>query len=78
QVVRKAVQAGSTTLRTHANIEASTGLAGIEALNVLREELKGVVDILITSLPNFFDGPEAQKKRLELVDYACRNHMIDF
>ncbi len=78
QVVRKAVQAGSTTLRTHVNIEASTGLSGIEALNALREELKDHVDILITSLPNFFDGPEAQKKRLELVDYACRNHMIDF
>ena len=78
QVARMGVQAGTTAFRTHANIEASIGLQGIEALNELKSELKDYVDIQITSLPNFYDGPLEQAKRLELVDYACANKMLDY
>lgn len=75
---RQSVQAGTTTLRTHVNIEAGTDLYGVEALNELKEELKDYVDIKITSLPSFYDGREAQDKRFELLDLACRKGMLDF
>ncbi len=78
QIARLAVQAGTSAFRTHANIEASIGLQGIEALNELKLELKDYVDIQITSLPNFYDGPEEQAKRFELVDYACANKLLDY
>lgn len=75
---RQSVQAGTTTLRTHVNIEAGTDLYGVEALNELKDELKDFVDIKITSLPSFYDGREAQEKRFELLDYACKNNMLDY
>lgn len=75
---RQSVQAGTTTLRTHVNIEAGTDLFGVEALNELKDELRDYVDIKITSLPSFYDGKEAQEKRFELLDYACKNNMLDF
>ena len=78
EAARQSVQAGTTTLRTHVNIEAGTDLHGVEAINELKEELKDYVDIKITSLPSFYDGREAQEKRFELLDYACRNKMLDF
>lgn len=78
EAARQSVQAGTTTLRTHVNIEAGTDLHGVEALNELKEELKDYVDIKITSLPSFYDGKEAQDKRFELLDHACRNGMLDF
>lgn len=78
EAARQAVQAGTTALRTHVNIEAGMDLYGVEALNELREELKDFVDIKITSLPAFFDGREAQEKRFELLDFGCRNQMFDF
>lgn len=78
EAARQSVQAGTTTLRTHVNIEAGTDLHGVEALNELKEELKDYVDIKITSLPSFYDGREAQDKRFELLDLACRKGMLDF
>lgn len=78
EAARQSVQAGTTTLRTHVNIEAGTDLHGVEALNELKEELKEYVDIKITSLPSFYDGREAQDKRFELLDLACRKGMLDF
>lgn len=78
EAARQSVQAGTTTLRTHVNIEAGTDLHGVEAINELKEELKDFVDIKITSLPSFYDGREAQDKRFELLDLACRKGMLDF
>jgi cytosine/creatinine deaminase len=78
EAARQSVQAGTTTLRTHVNIEAGTDLHGVEALNELKEELKDYIDIKITSLPSFYDGREAQDKRFELLDLACRKGMLDF
>jgi cytosine deaminase len=78
QVANMVVQAGTTAFRTHANVETSMGLQGIEALNELKEEIKDYVDVQITALPTFYDGPEEQKKRFELLDYACSNKMIDY
>lgn len=78
EAARQSVQAGTTTLRTHVNIEAGTDLHGVEALNELKEELKDYVDIKITSLPSFYDGREAQDKRFELLDLACSKGMLDF
>ncbi|KAF0091784.1 MAG: cytosine deaminase [Fusobacteria bacterium] len=78
EAARIVVQSGTTTLRTHINIEASTDLSSIEAINELKNELKNYVDIKITSLPTFYDGPEAQAKRLDMLKYACKNGMLDF
>ncbi len=78
EAARQSVQSGTTTLRTHVNIEAGTDLYGVEALNELKEELKDYVDIKITSLPSFYDGREEQEKRFKLLDHACRNGMLDF
>ena len=44
----------------------------------LKEELKDFIDIKITSLPAFYDLPEAHEKRLELLDHACKNGLIDY
>jgi cytosine deaminase len=77
-VAKLAVQSGTTTLRTHINIETSTGLKSIEAINELKNHLKDYIDIKITSLPTFYDGPEAQAKRLDMLDYACKNKLLDF
>ncbi|MDD2371056.1 MAG: amidohydrolase family protein [Firmicutes bacterium] len=78
EVARMVVKSGTTTLRTHINIEASTDLYSVEAINELKNELKDFVDIKITSLTSFYDGPEAIDKRLDLLDYACKNGLIDF
>lgn len=75
---RYVVKYGTTSLRTHVNIEAGIDLKSIEAINEIRDELKDYVDIKITSLPSFFDEPENHIKRLELVEYAAKNSMIDF
>ncbi len=78
QVIRLAVSSGTTALRTNANVEAASGLQGIQALNELKEHVRDVVDIRITCLPNFYDGPEAQEQRLQLIDQACGEGLIDF
>jgi len=78
EAARFAVQSGTTSLRTHVNIEPNTDLQGIEAMNELKNELKDYVDIKITSLPSFYDEPEAQAKRLDLLEYACKNGLLDF
>lgn len=78
QIIRMAVASGTTTLRTNANVEAATGLQGIEALNELKEAVRDIVDLRITCLPNFYDGPQAQEQRLQLIDRACADGLIDY
>ncbi len=78
EAARQSVQAGTTHARTHVNIEAGTDLYGIEALNEIKHELKDFIDIKITSLPAFYDSKEAQEKRFELLEHACKNNMLDF
>ena len=77
-MARMCVQAGTTTLRTHANIEPANGIGGVEALNDVKNAVKDYVDIKITSLPNFFDTPEEQEKRIELIDEAAKNGLLDY
>ena len=77
KTLRKAVAAGTTCIRIHVNIEASSGIESIVALNELRDELSPYIDIYITALPNFYDGQEAQKKRLEFLDEIARNLLVD-
>ena len=77
ETLRRAVAAGTTTVRTHVNVEAANGIRSIEAINELREELRPYIDIQITALPSFYDGPEAQKKRMGLLDSVARDGLVD-
>jgi cytosine deaminase len=77
ETLRKAVLAGTTSLRTHVNIDARSGLESIEALNELRDELQPYIDIQITALPGFRDGPERQRARMNLLDAMARGRLID-
>ncbi len=49
--VREAVKAGTTTLRSHVNIEGDEALLSVEAVDELRRELADYVDIKISCLP---------------------------
>ena len=78
EMARMCVKAGTTTLRSHANIEGIIGLRGVLALNEVRKAVRDYVDIKITALPNFYDGPVEQEKRLELIDEAAKNGLVDY
>ncbi len=78
EVARMCCIAGTTALRTNANIEASTGLSGVEALAKLKDEVKDYVDIQITALPSFYDGPEKQKARMKLIHEAAAAGLLDY
>ncbi len=78
EVARMCCVNGTTALRTHANVEASLGIKGVEALNELKEDLKGVIDIQITALPNFYDGPEKQAERMGILNEAAKAGLLDY
>ncbi len=78
KVARMCCIGGTTALRTHVNVEAGSGLQGAEALFELKEELRDVIDIQITSLPSFYDGPEMQKNRMKLLDEAAGAGLLDY
>lgn len=75
---RKAVLAGTTTIRTHVNIEDDTDLIGVEALNEVRDELKGLIDIQISALPNFIGDLKADKYRYDQLEYVAREGLVDY
>lgn len=77
-LVRMCCMNGTTALRTHANVESSIGLRGVEALNELRDELSDYMEIQITALPNFYDGPAAQADRFQLLDKAAAAGLLDY
>lgn len=77
-VARMCCLGGTTALRTHANVEAALGLAGVEALNEVKEELKDFLDIRITALPSFYDGSEAIAERMKLLDEAAGAGLLDY
>lgn len=45
KVVRNALAAGTTTIRTHVDVSAHNGLTGLEAVLEVRERWRGIVDI---------------------------------
>ncbi len=78
EVARMCCLGGTTALRTHANVEAALGLKGVEALNELKDELKEFVEIQITALPSFYDGPEIVKERMKMLDDAAGAGLLDY
>ncbi len=78
QVARMCLAGGTTTVRTHSNVEAAMGLTGMEALNEVKKELREFIDIQITALPSFYGGPEALKTRFEQLEQAAAAGMMDY
>ncbi|HZK29514.1 MAG TPA: amidohydrolase family protein [Clostridia bacterium] len=77
ETLRKAVLAGTTSLRTHVNVDARSGLEIVRTLNELRDEMRPYIDIQITALPGFRNGPEHQQARMNLLDAMARDRLID-
>ncbi len=50
--IEMAVSNGSTSLRTHIDLDSAIGLKGVEALSALREDLKESVTIQLVVLPH--------------------------
>jgi cytosine deaminase len=76
--LRDAVRGGSTTVRTHVNFEGNRPLLAAEALNDLRKELKDVIDVQITSLPNFFDTGEKYEAHFTSMAEAYKRGLVDY
>ncbi len=71
--IEMAVSNGSTSLRTHIDLDSAVGLKGVEALSALREELKDSVTLQLAVLPHGdpVSSPEFLKlfrKAIELSD----------
>lgn len=77
RLARLAVANGTTSARSHANIDETTGMAGIEALNELKQELKDVIRLQITVLPNFPDRDASQYGFVEL-ENVLNKGLADF
>ncbi len=78
EVARMCCVAGTTALRTNANVEASVGTKGMEALSQLKEEVKDSIEIQITALPSFYDGAENQKSRMAQLREAAAAGLLDY
>lgn len=52
---RRLIASGTTTIRTHVDVNGVVGLRGVEALIRVRETLRDVADIQLTALPFFLD-----------------------
>jgi cytosine deaminase len=63
EVALWASRCGTTTLRTHANVDEYVGLKGIYALLQLREDLRNLMDIQIVALPFRLLGSDARRSR---------------
>ena len=59
RLIRSALSCGVTTLRAHVEVDDVLGLAAIEAILSLREELRGLVDLQIVAFPQ--DGLTSQR-----------------
>jgi len=64
-----ALRCGTTTLRTHVNVDPFIELKGLHALLELRERLRHLLDIQIVALPHRLVGPERRRGR-ELLEAA--------
>lgn len=71
RAARLFVLAGTTTLRTHVDVTATTGLRGAEALLAVREALRGVLDVQLVMLSCDLCGSEGRRTR-ELYEEALR------
>lgn len=69
-LVRQVAAFGSTALRSHVDIDGDIGLAGLEALLALREEVRDLTDIQLVAFPQ--SGVLADPGTPELLDAAVR------
>jgi cytosine deaminase len=68
QLVEKVIAFGTVALRTHVDIDAEIGLAGLHALLELRESMRGLLDIQIVAFPQ--SGVVSQPGLADLLDQA--------
>jgi cytosine deaminase len=62
-----ALRCGTTTIRTHVNVDPRIELRGLHALLEVRRRLQPLLDIQIVALPNRLLGPEGRRGRELLV-----------
>ncbi len=58
-----ALRCGTTTIRTHVNVEPIIGLRGLHALLELREQMRHLLDIQIVALPHRLLGSAGRRGR---------------
>lgn len=63
QVALWALRCGTTTIRTHVNVEPIVELRGLHALFELREQVRNLLDIQIVALPHRLLGPTGRRGR---------------
>ncbi|HWE61437.1 MAG TPA: amidohydrolase family protein, partial [Chloroflexota bacterium] len=71
RAARLFIAAGTTTLRTHADVTPTLGLLGVQVLLAVREALRGLLDLQIVALSCDLTGQEGRRMR-ELVEEALR------
>lgn len=69
-LLSQVVALGTTALRTHVDIDAEVGLAGLQALLRVREEVRGFIDIQIVAFPQ--SGVISDPGTADLLDQAIR------
>ena len=75
--LRKAVVAGTTSIRTHVSVDAVNGWRSVEAMNELRDEMQPYIEIQITAFPVFHGRLDEQQEHFDMLDRMARNRLIN-
>lgn len=70
RVVRRAIQCGTTAIRTHVDVDTSWGLRGMEALCDIRKKYSNLVDMQLVAFAQ--EGMVNKPENLRLMHEACR------
>lgn len=78
QIVKMVVANGTTSARTHANLDFNSRYANVRALAQLKKDMKDFIDIQISALPTFYPDPADREKSFAMLEDVCAKGLIDY